>query len=94
MLVELRRHPAFVLWFSNRLLIWGGFITLNAFLLFYVIDVLGLPQAQAQRYIANLATIIGLMLLVVPLPAGSFCRPDRPPPLLVAAGLLAAAGTA
>jgi MFS family permease len=93
MLVELRRHPAFVLWFSNRLLIWGGFITLNTFLLFYVIDVLGLPQAQAQRYIANLATIIGLMLLVVPLPAGWLADRIGRRPLLVAAGLLAAAGT-
>ena len=93
MLLELRRHPAFVLWFTNRLLIWGGFITLNTFLLFYVIDVLGMPQAQAQRYVANLATILGLMLLFVPLPAGWLADRIGRRPLLVSAGLLASVGT-
>jgi MFS family permease len=93
MLVELRRHPAFVLWFANRLLVWGGFITLNTFLLFYVIDVLGMPQAQAQRYVANLATILGLMLLFVPLPAGWLADRVGRRPLLVVAGLLASVGT-
>jgi len=92
-LVELRRHPAFVLWFSNRLLIWGGFITLNTFLLFYVIDVLEMPQAQAQRFIANVATILGLMLLLIPLPAGWLADRLGRRPLLVLAGLLASAGT-
>ncbi|MCJ7514266.1 MAG: MFS transporter [Anaerolineales bacterium] len=94
LLPELRRHPAFAPWFANRLLIWGGFITLNTFLLFYVIDVLGMPQDQAQRYIANLATIIGLMLLLVPLPAGWLADRFGRRPLLVSAGLLASGGTA
>lgn len=93
MLDELRRHPAFVLWFFNRLLIWGGFITLNTFLLFYAIDVLAMPQAQAQRFIANMATILGLMLLIVPLPAGWLADRIGRRPLLVAAGALASAGT-
>ena len=92
-LVELRGHPAFVLWFFNRLLIWGGFITLNTFLLFYVIDVLDMPQAQAQRFIANVATVLGLMLLVVPLPAGWLADRIGRRPLLVLAGVLSAIGT-
>jgi MFS family permease len=94
MLAELRRHPAFVLWFLNRVLIWGGFITLNTFLLFYLIDVLALPQPQAQRFIANVATVLGLMLLVVPVPAGWLADRIGRRPLLVVAGMLASVGTA
>src|SRR3989337_279820 len=43
---ERRENPSFGPWFANRALVWGGFLALNTFLLFFVIDVLRLPEAQ------------------------------------------------
>jgi MFS family permease len=87
------RGRAFAAWFANRALIWGGFIALNTFLIFFVIDALGMPEADAQRYVANVATLIGLLLLLIPIPAGWLADRIGRHRLLIAAGLLAASGT-
>ncbi len=68
--VDWKAHPAFAWWFVNRFLFWGGFIALNTFLLFYMIDVVHMGEAEAQRFVGNMSTVIGLVLLVVTLPSG------------------------
>jgi Na+/melibiose symporter-like transporter len=88
-----RRNPAFVPWFVNRALVWGGFIALSTFLLFFVIDVLGMGEAQAQRFVGNVSALMGLALLLVAVPAGWLADRVGRRRLVAASGLLAAAGT-
>ena len=92
--VDWRAHPAFAWWFINRSLFWAGFIALNTFLLFYVIDVIGMGEAEAQRFVGNMSTVIGLVLLLVTLPTGWLADRIGRKPLVAAAGVIAAAGTA
>jgi MFS family permease len=91
--VDWKAQPAFAWWFANRLLFWGGFIALNTFLLFYLIDVVRMAEAEAQRFVGNMSTVIGLVLLVVTLPSGWLADRVGRKPLVAAAGLIAAAGT-
>lgn len=91
--VDWKAHPAFPWWFVNRFLFWGGFIALNTFMLFYMIDVVRMTEAEAQRFVADLSTTIGLVLMVVTLPSGWFSDRYGRKPLVAAAGLLAATGT-
>ena len=92
--VDWKAHPAFAWWFVNRFLFWAGFIALNTFLLFYVIDVIGMREAEAQRFVGDMSTVIGLVLLVVTLPSGWLADRIGRKPLVAAAGVIAAAGTA
>jgi MFS family permease len=91
--VDWEAHPAFPWWFLNRFLFWGGFIALNTFMLFYMIDVVRMTEAEAQRFVADLSTTIGLVLMVVTLPSGWISDRYGRKPLVAAAGILAAAGT-
>ena len=92
--VDWKAHPAFVWWFLNRFLFWGGFIALNTFLLFYMIDVVQMQPSEAQRFVGNLSTVIGLVLLLVALSSGWLSDRVGRRPLVAAAGILAAIGTA
>ncbi|MCX6070520.1 MAG: MFS transporter, partial [Chloroflexi bacterium] len=92
--IDWKAHPAFAWWFVNRFLFWAGFIALNTFLLFYVIDVIGMREAEAQRFVGDMSTVIGLVLLLVTLPSGWLADRIGRKPLVVAAGVIAAAGTA
>jgi len=91
--VDFRAHPAFGWWFANRLLFWAAFIVLNTFLLFFVMDVVSMPEAQAQRFVGQLSTLIGGALIVVALPSGWLADRVGRKPLLIASGLAAALGT-
>ena len=91
--VDFRAHPAFGWWFANRLLFWAAFIVLNTFLLFFVMDVVSMPEAQAQRFVGQLSTLIGGALIVVALPSGWLADRVGRKPLLIASGLVAALGT-
>ncbi len=91
--IDWKAHPAFAWWFINRFLFWGGFIALNTFLLFYLIDVVQMGEAEAQRFVGNMSTVIGLVLLVVTLPSGWLADRVGRRPLVALAGLIAAAGT-
>lgn len=91
--VDWKAHPAFAWWFANRLLFWGGFIALNTFLLFYLIDVVRMAEAEAQQFVGNMSTVIGLVLLVVTLPSGWLADRVGRKPLVATSGLIAAAGT-
>jgi MFS family permease len=89
----LYRPPGFAAWFGNRILVWGGFILMSTFLLFYTMDVFGLTEPDAQRLVARLSLVIGAALLVVTIPAGWLSDRFGRLPLLAAAGTLAAGGT-
>jgi MFS family permease len=91
--VEWRKYPAFPWWFANRILFWGGFIALNTFLLFFLVDVVHFTEPDAQRLIANVSTILGLCLFVIALPSGWLADRIGRKPLLVLSGILAAGGT-
>ena len=91
--VDLRAHPAFGWWFANRLLFWGAFIALNTFLLFYLMDVVGMAESQAQGFVGTLSTVIGGALVVVSLPSGWLADRLGRKPLIIASGVVAAAGT-
>lgn len=92
--VDWKAHPAFIWWFLNRFLFWSGFIALSTFLLFYMVDVVRMQASEAQRFVGNLSTVIGLMLLLVALPSGWLSDRVGRKPLIAAAGILAAGGTA
>jgi MFS family permease len=91
--VDWKAHPAFLWWFLNRFLFWAGFIALNTFLLFFMIDVVDMAESEAQRFVANLSLVIGSVLFVVALPSGWLADRLGRRPLVATSGLLAAAGT-
>jgi MFS family permease len=91
-MVEWRSHPAFVTWFVNRFLFWAGFVALNTFVLFFMIDVVDMPEAEAQRFVGQLSTVLGLALLLVTLPSGWLADRVGRRPLVAASGVVAAAG--
>jgi MFS family permease len=91
--VDFRAHPAFGWWFANRTLFWAGFLALNTFLLFYLIDVVGMSEGGAQKFIGTLSTILGAALVLVSIPSGWLSDRIGRKPLVVIAGILAAIGT-
>lgn len=92
--IQWRSHPGFIAWFINRFLFWAGFIALNTFLLFFMIDVVEMGEAEAQRFVGQMSTVIGLALLLVTLPSGWLADRLGRRPLVAASGLVAFAGTA
>lgn len=91
--VDLRANPAFGWWFANRLLFWMSFLILNTFLLFFVIDVIGVAEAEAQRLLGQISTLLGAALALVALPAGWLSDRVGRKPLVIVAGVLASLGT-
>lgn len=91
--IDLRTYPAFGWWFLNRLFFWCAMIAVSIFLLFFAIDVVGLTEAEAQRYIGLASAVLGVALLLCAIPASRLA--DRVPrkSLVFAAGLIACAGT-
>ncbi|MDH3943782.1 MAG: MFS transporter [Anaerolineae bacterium] len=90
--IDFKSHPAFAWWFANRFLFWMAFNILATFLLFYAIDVVGLPEAEAQVYLGNLALVLGSAIMVVTLPAGWLADRIGRKPLVAGSGFLAVVG--
>jgi MFS family permease len=89
-----RKHRDFVWWTVNRFLYWTGFVTIGTFLLFYVIDVIGLQEADAQRYIARVSLVLGSAILLAAIPAGRLADRVGRRPLIVFSCALTALGAA
>ena len=92
--IDWRHHPAFSLWFVNRMLFWGAIIAVNTFLLFFIIDVHGLPEPAAQRLVAQLGVVLGLAVLLFAIPSGWLADRIGRRTLIAGACILAAAGVA
>jgi MFS family permease len=90
----LGKNRIFGLWFVNRLLFWGAFITVSAFLLFFVIDVLHMSREGAQAYVGRLSPILGGVLLVAVWIVGRLSDRIGRRPFLVIGGFVASIGTA
>lgn len=90
--VDFRAHPAFGWWFANRMLFWAAFIALSTFLLFFMIDVVGMGEADAQKYVGTLSTLLGAALVVVTLPSGWVADRVGRKPVVIASGVVAALG--
>ena len=89
-----RANPGFRWWLLNRFLFWGGFIALNTFMLFFLIDVHGMGEPRAQAFVADVSTLLGAAILAATLPAGWLSDRIGRRGLVAWTGVAAAAGTA
>jgi MFS family permease len=90
--VDFHETPVFGWWFANRILFWGAFIAINTFLINYLVDVLGMSQAEAQGFYGTLKVILGGALIVLALTSGWLSDRFGRKPVMLAAGLVAFAG--
>ncbi|GIK38865.1 MAG: MFS transporter [Chloroflexota bacterium] len=84
--------PALPWWMANRFLFWAAAISMRTFLLNYMQDVLNLSPAETQALSSQIILLLGAGIFLLVLPAGAIADRIGRRPLLVAAGLLAAAG--
>jgi MFS family permease len=93
LLLHLNHLPeAFPWWMVNRFLFWSSAIAIRTFMLNYMDDVLNIPLPQAQVLGSRLSLVIGAGVFLLVLPAGLLADRIGRRPLLMVAGLLAAAG--
>ena len=88
----LRGDRVFRLWFANRVLFWGAFITVTTFLLFFAIDVVGLSEAEAQSFVGRVSAVVGVVLVIAVLIVGRLSDRLGRRTFLIAAGALCALG--
>jgi MFS family permease len=81
-------------WFLNRGLFWGATIALSNFVLFYLVDVIGMGFAEGARFFGDLSLVLGLSLLAITLPAGRLSDRIGRRPLILGASFVAVAGNA
>ncbi|MBI1881982.1 MAG: MFS transporter [Chloroflexi bacterium] len=84
--------PAFPWWMVNRCLFWAAAIAIRTFLLNYMEDVLKLSPAETQALSSRILVLLGAGVFLLVLPAGAIADRIGRRPLLIVAGLLAAAG--
>lgn len=91
--IDLKAYPSFKWWFANRFFFWAAFNILGTFLLFFTMDVIGLKEAEAQKYLGTLTSIIGGGILFIAIPAGKLADTIGRKPLVMISGILAGLGT-
>jgi len=91
--IDWRKNKAFTWWFVNRSFFWIAFTILGTFLLFFVIDVIGLAEADAQRFLARFSLVLGGSVLLIALPSGRMADRWGRKPLVLAACALTTLGT-
>ncbi len=90
--VNFRETPIFGWWFANRILFWGAFIAINAFLINYMVDVIRMSQEEAQGFYGQLKVILGVALIIMALIAGWLSDRFGRKPVMQAAGVTAFVG--
>lgn len=91
--VPWRDRPGFSLWFLNRLLFWGSLTAINTFILFYLVDAMGMSEPGAQRLVGDVGAVIGVAVLFTALPVGWLSDRVGRRALVAGSGILAAGGT-
>ena len=91
--VNYRENPIFGWWFANRILFWGAFIAINAFLINYLVDVIRMSESVAQGFYGTIKVILGVALIVMALASGWLSDKFGRKPVMLTAGLVAFAGT-
>ncbi|MFQ5921867.1 MAG: MFS transporter [Anaerolineales bacterium] len=79
-------------WFVNRALFWAAVIALNSFVIFYIVDVIGMTFSEASRLFGDLSVVLGISLLIITIPAGRLSDRLGRRPIILAACLVAVAG--
>jgi len=79
-------------WLVNRALFWFALLTLRTFLINYVEQVIGLSPTEAQRLTGMLSSVLGVLVLLAVLPSGYIADRVGRRPVLMASGVVAAAG--
>jgi MFS family permease len=72
---------------------WAAFIALNTFLLFYLMDVVGLSERHAHRFVGQLSLALGAALMLISIPSGWLTDRLGRKPVLIAASVVAGGGT-
>ncbi|MEW6093961.1 MAG: MFS transporter [Chloroflexota bacterium] len=90
--VNFRENRIFGWWFANRILFWGSFIAINAFLINYLVDVIKMTEAEAQSFYGNLKMILGGALILLALVSGWLSDKIGRKPIMLASGFVAFAG--
>lgn len=91
--IDWRNNPAFTWWFINRSFFWISFTILGTFLLFFIIDVVGLSEADAQSYLARFSLVLGGSILLIAVPSGRWADRWGRKPLVLLACILTTIGT-
>lgn len=88
------RHapPQFLWWMANRFLFWSSAIAIRTFLLNFLEDVMHMTPLEAQSLSSRLFVVFGLGVFILALPSGMVADRIGRRPVLIVAGLLAAAG--
>lgn len=84
--------PAFLWWMLNRILFWSAAISIRTFILNYLEDTFGMSPAEAEALSSQILILLGLGVFVLALPAGAVADRIGRRPILVVAGVMAAAG--
>lgn len=79
-------------WITNRTLFWGSVIALNTFVIFYLVDVVGMTFPEATRLFGDVSVALGLSLLIITVPAGRLTDKVGRRPMIFAACFMALAG--
>ncbi|MBU0494654.1 MAG: MFS transporter [Chloroflexi bacterium] len=87
-----RRNPSFIWWVVNRLLFLAAVGSVRSFALYFLQDVLHVPNAAAT--VGTMITIIGVFVLLAGLGSGFLTNRLGERRLTALAGLMAAAGVA
>jgi MFS family permease len=86
-----RKYPSFTWWVINRLLYLAAVGSIQGFALYFLQDVLNVPNAAKAT--ANLMMVVGISTLLSALPSGWLSDKFGRKPLVVLSGIVAALGT-
>jgi MFS family permease len=86
-----RKYPSFTWWVINRLLYLAAVGSIQGFALYFLQDVLNVPNAAKAT--ANLMMVVGISTLLSALPSGWLSDRFGRKPLVILSGIVAALGT-
>ncbi len=86
-----RKYPSFTWWVVNRLLYLAAVGSIQSFALYFLQDVLHVPNAPVA--VGNLMMVVGIFTLLAALPSGWLADRFGRKPLVAFAGMVGALGT-